>query len=101
MPSASAPSASIPASASPPSTGQRSPSERISRSASSAPGRSAASSSTSARSEEHTSELQSLAYLVCRLLLEKKNACTATQRKIYHALRSIHPREHAIHNALC
>src|SRR2546425_3350795 len=24
------------------------------------------------RSEEHTSELQSLAYLVCRLLLEKK-----------------------------
>src|SRR5205823_13778663 len=26
------------------------------------------------RSEEHTSELQSLAYLVCRLLLEKKNA---------------------------
>src|SRR2546425_2545106 len=25
------------------------------------------------RSEEHTSELQSLAYLVCRLLLEKKN----------------------------
>src|SRR2546425_7620627 len=33
-----------------------------------------------ARSEEHTSELQSLAYLVCRLLLEKKkteNAHTA------------------------
>src|SRR2546425_4266326 len=33
------------------------------------------------RSEEHTSELQSLAYLVCRLLLEKKkkkhNVCTA------------------------
>src|SRR2546425_11896589 len=30
------------------------------------------------RSEEHTSELQSLAYLVCRLLLEKKkkkNSC--------------------------
>src|SRR5205823_14809218 len=26
---------------------------------------------TSARSEEHTSELQSLAYLVCRLLLER------------------------------
>src|SRR2546425_9215082 len=26
----------------------------------------------SPRSEEHTSELQSLAYLVCRLLLEKK-----------------------------
>src|SRR2546425_2542159 len=28
---------------------------------------------TGLRSEEHTSELQSLAYLVCRLLLEKKN----------------------------
>src|SRR5687767_15767017 len=27
---------------------------------------------TRKRSEEHTSELQSLAYLVCRLLLEKK-----------------------------
>src|SRR5205823_6825630 len=31
------------------------------------------SSSAVSRSEEHTSELQSLAYLVCRLLLEKKN----------------------------
>src|ERR1041384_8729710 len=30
------------------------------------------SSNTGSRSEEHTSELQSLAYLVCRLLLEKK-----------------------------
>src|SRR5687767_15610879 len=29
-----------------------------------------------ARSEEHTSELQSLAYLVCRLLLEKKKRKT-------------------------
>src|SRR3712207_7202211 len=28
------------------------------------------------RSEEHTSELQSRQYLVCRLLLEKKNTCT-------------------------
>src|SRR6266545_5413922 len=28
------------------------------------------------RSEEHTSELQSLAYLVCRLLLEKKKNST-------------------------
>src|SRR2546425_8343697 len=28
------------------------------------------------RSEEHTSELQSLAYLVCRLLLEKKKTLT-------------------------
>src|SRR2546425_8790934 len=30
------------------------------------------------RSEEHTSELQSLAYLVCRLLLEKKKKTTHT-----------------------
>src|SRR2546425_13038668 len=30
------------------------------------------------RSEEHTSELQSLAYLVCRLLLEKKNLIPST-----------------------
>src|SRR2546425_8602517 len=31
------------------------------------------------RSEEHTSELQSLAYLVCRLLLEKKKKKTTTK----------------------
>src|SRR5687767_15757434 len=36
----------------------------------------------SSRSEEHTSELQSLAYLVCRLLLEKKN----TQYSHYNCL---------------
>src|SRR5437016_10056487 len=33
---------------------------------------------TEARSEEHTSELQSLTNLVCRLLLEKKNKITNT-----------------------
>src|SRR3712207_7085519 len=32
----------------------------------------AAADETTARSEEHTSELQSRQYLVCRLLLEKK-----------------------------
>src|SRR2546425_8097606 len=31
------------------------------------------------RSEEHTSELQSLAYLVCRLLLEKKKKTKTTR----------------------
>src|SRR2546425_6216721 len=31
------------------------------------------------RSEEHTSELQSLAYLVCRLLLEKKKNHSLTR----------------------
>src|SRR3712207_7509092 len=30
------------------------------------------------RSEEHTSELQSRQYLVCRLLLEKKNLLTSS-----------------------
>src|SRR3712207_7402388 len=34
---------------------------------------------TPSRSEEHTSELQSRQYLVCRLLLEKK-------KKIYHLI---------------
>src|SRR5687767_15276819 len=34
-----------------------------------------------ARSEEHTSELQSLAYLVCRLLLEKKKKKKKIQEK--------------------
>src|SRR2546425_2965641 len=37
------------------------------------------------RSEEHTSELQSLAYLVCRLLLEKKKKTTtkkSTQNQV-------------------
>src|SRR2546425_7219297 len=34
------------------------------------------------RSEEHTSELQSLAYLVCRLLLEKKKKKTTTTQQI-------------------
>src|SRR2546425_5652891 len=33
------------------------------------------------RSEEHTSELQSLAYLVCRLLLEKKKTAARPTRK--------------------
>src|SRR2546425_3977240 len=35
-----------------------------------------APNSSNLRSEEHTSELQSLAYLVCRLLLEKKKKLT-------------------------
>src|SRR2546425_9775736 len=36
------------------------------------------------RSEEHTSELQSLAYLVCRLLLEKKKKVQTTQIHLEH-----------------
>src|SRR3712207_7219234 len=39
------------------------------------------------RSEEHTSELQSRQYLVCRLLLEKKNqALYANTPRLYHLL---------------
>src|SRR5436853_5654867 len=34
----------------------------------------------STRSEEHTSELQSLRHLVCRLLLEKKNRHSLLER---------------------
>src|SRR3712207_6920069 len=37
-------------------------------------------SSRSFRSEEHTSELQSRQYLVCRLLLEKKNRGNPRER---------------------
>src|SRR2546425_6806345 len=36
-----------------------------------------------ARSEEHTSELQSLAYLVCRLLLEKKKKSACYSLALY------------------
>src|SRR3712207_8081954 len=38
------------------------------------------------RSEEHTSELQSRQYLVCRLLLEKKNknTCSLIYYNIYY-----------------
>src|SRR5438045_5067110 len=43
------------------------------------------------RSEEHTSELQSLRHLVCRLLLEKKKIaqldshCTSTDTAVQHS----------------
>src|SRR6266404_6203730 len=41
------------------------------------------------RSEEHTSELQSLAYLVCRLLLEKKNGERRGRRDRGRAARAV------------
>src|SRR2546425_2665619 len=43
------------------------------------------------RSEEHTSELQSLAYLVCRLLLEKKKNKSPNSARDIH-LTSYRPR---------
>src|SRR2546425_7966775 len=42
------------------------------------------------RSEEHTSELQSLAYLVCRLLLEKKKKTTMQSHRYTHWLSRQH-----------
>src|SRR3712207_7502684 len=44
----------------------------VRRSRPTAPDRAAVRSARGVRSEEHTSELQSRQYLVCRLLLEKK-----------------------------
>src|SRR5437762_613528 len=41
---------------------------------------------TQARSEEHTSELQSPMYLVCRLLLEKKKNKQILQNELCHTL---------------
>src|SRR5947199_1434303 len=41
----------------------------------------AAKSARTVRSEEHTSELQSLRHLVCRLLLEKKKKKEQTERR--------------------
>src|SRR5256885_7081196 len=46
-------------------------------------------SGPAARSEEHTSELQSPCNLVCRLLLEKKNFTSLLST--LSAVRSIHP----------
>src|SRR2546423_4160730 len=39
------------------------------------------------RSEEHTSELQSLAYLVCRLLLEKKKQTSNGRSLVVSCMR--------------
>src|SRR3712207_8308863 len=40
------------------------------------------------RSEEHTSELQSRQYLVCRLLLEKKTTETKVTHISYHQVQA-------------
>src|ERR1039458_7844912 len=47
------------------------------------------------RSEEHTSELQSLRHLVCRLLLEKKKKQTNTQYvNTVHRRLNVHRASH-------
>src|SRR3712207_8198318 len=48
------------------------------------------------RSEEHTSELQSRQYLVCRLLLEKKNLYTT----LYYLTRAVDYLLHLVHASL-
>src|SRR3712207_8480702 len=47
-----------------------------------------------ARSEEHTSELQSRQYLVCRLLLEKKNSVDRQSTPLHTPPSSIQARAH-------
>src|SRR2546425_3110355 len=53
-----------------------------------------------ARSEEHTSELQSLAYLVCRLLLEKKkkkiNDSTLLAHQVHQSRRRVSMCHHVL-----
>src|SRR2546425_6021387 len=44
------------------------------------------------RSEEHTSELQSLAYLVCRLLLEKKKKNKTSEDDEVHRYDTVETR---------
>src|SRR2546428_8392096 len=50
------------------------------------------SKTLSARSEEHTSELQSRSDLVCRLLLEKKNTSYACNHWCYMCSQDTHAR---------
>src|SRR6202165_1810540 len=66
-----------------------------------------------ARSEEHTSELQSPEYLVCRLLLEKKkeiesgaltNALRGETRRLHNAMHCVsrsHKRTHEARLVTC
>src|SRR3712207_7997724 len=56
-----------------PSCTSHHPHQRLERHARDAPFAGAQRAQVAERSEEHTSELQSRQYLVCRLLLEKKN----------------------------
>src|SRR2546425_5251842 len=72
IPPSQHPSAPLPTTANVTSAGVRLPAAAPPVRASSLAATNAANHVHIARSEEHTSELQSLAYLVCRLLLEKK-----------------------------
>src|SRR5258706_12119035 len=48
------------------------------------------------RSEEHTSELQSLTNLVCRLLLEKKNKSTYSKKHTPPICSTVTPHHHQV-----
>src|SRR2546425_5191192 len=52
------------------------------------------------RSEEHTSELQSLAYLVCRLLLEKKKKNQVDNESVFHANSIDYSLDHTLSKTL-
>src|SRR5258707_11300454 len=55
-----------------------------------------------ARSEEHTSELQSRQYLVCRLLLEKKKKTrNLTQQRVAEWVESASPHCQCTHTRRC
>src|SRR3712207_7591100 len=56
-----------------PRPGPRTPRRRVARGDEAAAAPAPPDEAEQGRSEEHTSELQSRQYLVCRLLLEKKN----------------------------
>src|SRR3712207_8781846 len=58
-------------------------SESGSESTLSAPSAASSSRRAAPRSEEHTSELQSRQYLVCRLLLEKKKSTLDRKQRTY------------------
>src|SRR5258707_7353600 len=51
------------------------------------------------RSEEHTSELQSRQYLVCRLLLEKKTKITPDGPRVSFAVHKADLKYHAVNTA--
>src|SRR2546422_3512185 len=76
----------------------RAPHGRVLPATAGAPVRPAGRTGAPARSEEHTSELQSRLHLVCRLLLEKK-------KKKSHPERSVDvsddPHPHVLHHQVC
>src|SRR5258705_2108277 len=95
-PNPSPPSASAPASSSYSPSSAKAYSSASTRSSPHLSAPAAVKTGRRARSEEHTSELQSLRHLVCRLLLEKKNhpPGDCPLRKIHHKVTG-----HLLHRA--